>query len=250
VRALRVTARATGSAVLRLDRRCVHGAGGCRPLGIGCASERLSPHPHRARPAQSSSRSSAQPNRDRGRPRVGGGLSDVLWSGSSAGRAGCVCELRQRMVGGPVCRRGTDAHPLGCCRRGLDDLFAAAGWVLRHRPAARALSGWSDRRLLGGLCAAWRAGLRHRWAPLAQPAQQAPRSWRAVLASSFLAEGLWSYLHELQYDATAALWITIGASIAILSARGRLTELRWIAVTLPIGLIGEIALTTIYRQSF
>lgn len=72
----------------------------------------------------------------------------------------------------------------------------------------------------------------------------------AVLASSFLAEGLWSYLHELHYDATAVLWIAVGTSIAVLAARRRLTELRWIAVTLPIGLIGEIALTTIYRQSF
>ena len=72
----------------------------------------------------------------------------------------------------------------------------------------------------------------------------------AVLASAFVAEGLWSYLHELHYYATAALWIAVGASIAVLSARNRLTDLRWLAVTLPIGLIGEIALTTIYRQSF
>lgn len=72
----------------------------------------------------------------------------------------------------------------------------------------------------------------------------------AVLASSFVAEGLWSYLHELHYDATAALWIAIGASVAIVSARNRLTDLRWLAMTLPIGLIGEIVLTMIYRQSF
>lgn len=29
----------------------------------------------------------------------------------------------------------------------------------------------------------------------------------AVLAAAFLGEGLWSYLHELRYYATAALWI-------------------------------------------
>ena len=72
----------------------------------------------------------------------------------------------------------------------------------------------------------------------------------AVLGSSFVAEGLWSYLHELHYDATAALWITIGASIAVLCARQRVADLRWLAVTLPIAVIGEIVLTTVYRQSF
>jgi hypothetical protein len=59
-----------------------------------------------------------------------------------------------------VFRRGIDAHPLGCCRRGLDDLFAAAGWLLRHRAGARALSRWRDRRLLGCVRAAWKARLR------------------------------------------------------------------------------------------
>jgi hypothetical protein len=72
----------------------------------------------------------------------------------------------------------------------------------------------------------------------------------AVLAAAFLSEGLWSYLHELHYYSTAALWIAIGTGIALLSGRARLADLRWLGVTLPAGLVGEILLTTIYRQSF
>jgi hypothetical protein len=72
----------------------------------------------------------------------------------------------------------------------------------------------------------------------------------AVMAAAFLSEGLWSYLHQLRYDATAALWIAIGVGVALLFSRGRLTDLRWLGLTLPIALAGEIALTTIYRQSF
>jgi hypothetical protein len=72
----------------------------------------------------------------------------------------------------------------------------------------------------------------------------------AVLAGAFLAEGLWSYLHELHYYSTAALWISIGAAIALLSTRGRLRELRWLVLTLPLGLLGEVVLTAVYSQSF
>jgi hypothetical protein len=72
----------------------------------------------------------------------------------------------------------------------------------------------------------------------------------AVLAAAFLGEGLWSYLHELRYYATAALWIAIGVAVALLGARGRLADLRWLGLTLPVALVGEIALTTIYRQTF
>jgi hypothetical protein len=72
----------------------------------------------------------------------------------------------------------------------------------------------------------------------------------AVLAAAFLSEGLWSYVHELHYYATAALWIAIGAGVAVSLGRARLADLRWLGVTLPVGLVGEILLTTIYRQSF
>jgi hypothetical protein len=72
----------------------------------------------------------------------------------------------------------------------------------------------------------------------------------AVLASVFLAEGLWTYVHTLHYYSTAALWLSIGVVLAVVLVRGRLTELRWLALTLPIGLAGEVALSVIYRQSF
>jgi hypothetical protein len=72
----------------------------------------------------------------------------------------------------------------------------------------------------------------------------------AVLAASFLSEGLWSYLHELRYYATAALWIAIGAGVALLFARRRHADLRWLGLTVPVALAGEIVLSTIYRQSF
>jgi len=71
----------------------------------------------------------------------------------------------------------------------------------------------------------------------------------AVLAAAFLAEGLWVYLHELRYRATAALWIAIGVTIAIVLLRPR-RELRWLAVTVPAGLIAEIALSRVYAQTF
>ena len=72
----------------------------------------------------------------------------------------------------------------------------------------------------------------------------------AVLAGVFLAEGLYSYLHELRYYATAALWVAIGAGLALLSSRGRVLELRWLALTVPLGVGGEIALTAILHRSF
>jgi hypothetical protein len=72
----------------------------------------------------------------------------------------------------------------------------------------------------------------------------------AILSAAFLSEGLWSYLHELRYYTTAALWIAIGAAVALSLGRGRLTDLRWLGLTVPLALAGEIVLTTIYRQSF
>ncbi|MEA2299682.1 MAG: hypothetical protein QOE44_217 [Solirubrobacteraceae bacterium] len=71
----------------------------------------------------------------------------------------------------------------------------------------------------------------------------------AVLASAFLAEGLWVYLHELHRYATAALWITIGALLAATMAR-RVTEARWLALTVPIALAGEVLLTQVYSRAF
>lgn len=72
----------------------------------------------------------------------------------------------------------------------------------------------------------------------------------AILAASFLGEGLWSYGHELRYYTSAILWMTIGLALAVVLSRGRLQELRWLALTVPAALLGEIALTTISRQPF
>jgi hypothetical protein len=71
----------------------------------------------------------------------------------------------------------------------------------------------------------------------------------AGLAAAFLAEGTWVYLHELRSYGSAALWIAIGALVA-LTMTGGPRGLRWLAATLPAALAGEVLLTGIYAQSF
>ena len=71
----------------------------------------------------------------------------------------------------------------------------------------------------------------------------------AALPSAFVAEGLWTYLHELRYYATAALWLAIGTLLAVALTRG-LIERRWLPATLMAGLLGEVALTQVYAQAF
>jgi hypothetical protein len=88
----------------------------------------------------------------------------------------------------------------------------------------------------------------------------AGRAWRTgtgdlrglgggVLASAFLAEGLWIYLHELHYYATAALWIGIGLVLALAMTRGW-RERRWLPLIVAIGVLAEVVLTAVYAQSF
>jgi hypothetical protein len=88
----------------------------------------------------------------------------------------------------------------------------------------------------------------------------AGRAWRArtdalrdlgaaVLPAAFLAEGLWVYVYELHYYSAAALWIAIGAVLALTLTRG-LGERRWLALTVAGGLAGEALLTQIYSQTF
>jgi hypothetical protein len=69
-----------------------------------------------------------------------------------------------------------------------------------------------------------------------------------LLPASFLAEGLWVYLHELHYRSTAAIWIAIGVFLAVLLPHG-FRQRRWLALTLVAGIAGEIALGTLYRQA-
>jgi hypothetical protein len=70
-----------------------------------------------------------------------------------------------------------------------------------------------------------------------------------VLPAAFLAEGLWVYLHELDYRRTAALWVAIGVVLAVLPPR-EFRERRWLVVTFTAGLIGEMLLGAVYRQTF
>jgi hypothetical protein len=67
----------------------------------------------------------------------------------------------------------------------------------------------------------------------------------ALLVGAFLAEGLWFYAHEVHYYGSAALWIGIGVLIAVALLRG-VREYRWLALTVPLGIIGEVLLTQLY----
>jgi Family of unknown function (DUF6518) len=116
---------------------------------------------------------------------------------------------------------------------------------LRGYPTGGAIVAfWSACALMGGpLFGAgghlWRNGGGLRFAGLGA----------ALLPAAFLAEGLWVYLHELHYYATAALWIGIGLALAVLLPSG-LIQRRWLPLTLVLGIAGEIAVSQIYRQTF
>jgi hypothetical protein len=69
-----------------------------------------------------------------------------------------------------------------------------------------------------------------------------------ALPAAFLAEGIWLYHHVLHYESTAVLWIVVGVVLVVFSWRP--VELRWLALTLPAGLVAEIVLGVVYRQSF
>jgi len=71
----------------------------------------------------------------------------------------------------------------------------------------------------------------------------------AVLPAAFLSEGLWVYLHELHYYATAALWIAIGVILALTMTRATRGQ-RWLVPTVGAGLLAEIFLTQVYTRSF
>jgi hypothetical protein len=140
-------------------------------------------------------------------------------------------------------RRGAAAAGFTACGLQLVGYYVTAH--LRGYPAGGAIVAfWAACAVIGGPIFGL-AG--HLWRA---PPPRLRGLGAAVLAAAFLGEGLWSYLHELHYYATAALWIAIGAGAALLLTRGRLTDLRWLGLTLPVALAGEIVLTTIYRQSF
>jgi hypothetical protein len=60
----------------------------------------------------------------------------------------------------------------------------------------------------------------------------------------FVTEGVWVYVHTLQRPVTGALWVAIGAAIALAGLRG-VRGWRWLGLTVPVGLIGLVALTAI-----
>ena len=70
----------------------------------------------------------------------------------------------------------------------------------------------------------------------------------AVLPAAFIAEGLCVYLHTLGYRSTAALWLGIGATLALVLCRPP-AQLRWLAVTVPVGVAAEIMLSHVYGQT-
>jgi hypothetical protein len=72
----------------------------------------------------------------------------------------------------------------------------------------------------------------------------------ALLAGVFVAEGLYAYVHEQQRYSTGALWIASGLTFALLASRGRAAHLRWLGVTVPLGIAGEVALTVVRYRFF
>lgn len=72
----------------------------------------------------------------------------------------------------------------------------------------------------------------------------------AVLAGVFVAEGLYAYWHQLHHYLTGAMWIGIGAALALLASRGSVVQLRWLGLTIPLGIAGEVVLTSTLRRLF
>ena len=77
----------------------------------------------------------------------------------------------------------------------------------------------------------------------------AGHQWRtgvAVLGGAFIAEGLYAFLiHQHEY-LTGVLWIAIGVGIAACSRPG----LRWLGLTVPLGIAGEVVLTSVLQRYF
>jgi hypothetical protein len=72
----------------------------------------------------------------------------------------------------------------------------------------------------------------------------------AALAGVFVAEGLYAFGHQQHRYLAGALWVGLGSALALLSSRGRVEHLRWLGVTLPLGLSGEVALTAFLHRFF
>ena len=72
-----------------------------------------------------------------------------------------------------------------------------------------------------------------------------------MLAGVFVAEGLYAYVHQQHHYLTGALWIGFGVALALLSSRGRVEQLRWLGLTVPLGVSQERpALTAVLHRFF
>jgi len=72
----------------------------------------------------------------------------------------------------------------------------------------------------------------------------------AVLAGAFVAEGAYAFLLREDRYLAGALWIAIGVALALWSSRGNARQLRWLALTVPLGVAGEAALTSVLHRFF
>jgi hypothetical protein len=72
----------------------------------------------------------------------------------------------------------------------------------------------------------------------------------AILAGAFIAEGLYAYLYDQHAYITGALWVAIGLALALIATRGHPHQLRWLGLTVPLGLAGEAAVTTVLTRLF
>ena len=70
----------------------------------------------------------------------------------------------------------------------------------------------------------------------------------AVLAGVFIAEGLYAYLHQRQQYVTGVVWIAIGLTLALGSSRGRIEQWRWLGLAVPLGVAGEVFVTTVLNR--
>jgi predicted membrane protein len=139
-------------------------------------------------------------------------------------------------------RRGAAAAGIGVCSFQLVGYYLTAH--VRGFPASQALVAfWAVCAVVGGPI----AGVGGRLWRAERPPLRGLGA--AVLASAFLAEGLWVYFHELHYEGTAALWIAIGIGVAAALGRGP-RDWAWLAATVPVAVLAEVALSRVYAQSF
>jgi len=148
---------------------------------------------------------------------VVGALAATRQSAAVAGFAACVFQLLGYYAVNHVRDVGTTSSLVAfwsACAVVGGPLFGLAGHVWRHGPA--------QVRGLG----------------------------MAALAGAFVAEGLYAYAHQLHQYVTGALWVGIGVVLAVVSSRGQPRQWRWLGLTVPVGVAGEVVLTSVLHRFF